>query len=135
MPTFAESFCSVQLPFVGGVSSLLLSTNLMNPRLFRRFCSPYELIVANCLWFNANIGTGLYIYTRRHMTRTSSPQRIIFSVFGAVIFNFGTVLVWATTKTVLPHHDLLGTAFGVGSGLLLIAIGREYLKFVDNFDL
>ena len=109
-------------------------THVTSVTLHHRFCSPYEPIVANCLWFNAHIGTGLYIYTRRHMERSTSPQRVIFSVFGAVLFNFGTVLFWAATKTLLPERDLLRTLFGFSSGMLLYAIGREYLKFIDNVD-
>src|SRR6218665_1565398 len=109
-------------------------THVTSVTLHHRFCSPYEPIVANCLWFNAHIGTGLYIYTRRHMESTTSPQRFIFSLFGAVLFNFGTVLFWAATKTLLPERDLLRTLFGFSSGMILYAIGREYLKFIDNVD-
>jgi len=123
---------TVYLPAAGSISALAFSTNVMNPKLFRNCFAPYQLLVANSLWFNAHVGSGLYLYTRRHIVPAPGPQRIMFSVVGAVIFNFGTVLFWATTKTLLPRSDFLRTVFGLVSGVAFLAAGRRYLQYVDE---
>ncbi len=94
--------------------------------------APSDLIVSNCLWFNAHLGIGLYLYSRQHMKNTSSYRRIMYSVFGAVMFNFGSVLFWATTKALLLKNEMIRSLFGLGSGLALLYIGREYLDFIDG---
>ena len=88
--------------------------------------------MSNCLWFNAHVGTGLYIYNRPIVRQAPIPRRIAYSVFGAMIFNFGTVLFWATTKAVLPKNNLLRTIFGIGSGAALLYLGHDYLHFIDS---
>jgi len=120
------------LPAVGGVSALAFSTNVMYPRLFRKCFSPYQLVVANSLWFNAHIGTGLYLYTRPHIVSVGGAWRVGYSLFGAVVFNFSTVLFWATTKTLLPRNDFVRTLFGLLSGVAFFAIGQKYLAYVDE---
>ena len=99
--------------------------------IFRLF-GPSQVVVSNCLWFNAHLGTGLYLYSRKHMKRASRYHRIMFSVFGTAIFNFGTVLFWATTKALLPRKNFIRMLFGIGSGLTFLIIGKEYLQFVDG---
>jgi len=120
------------LPAVGGVSALAFSTNVMYPKLFRRLFSPYQLMVANSLWFNAHVGTGLYLYSRPHIIAAGGTWRLGYSVFGAIVFNFSTVLFWATTKTLLPRSDLLRTLFGLLSGAAFFAVGRRYLTYIDE---
>ena len=55
----------------------------------------------------------------------------MFSVFGSVMFNFGAVLIWATSKSFLPNVPALRIAFGALSGVCLCAMGKEYLEYVD----
>jgi len=90
------------------------------------------LLVANSLWFSAHIGTGLYLYSRRHIGAAGTPARLVYSIFGSVMFNFGTVLFWATTKTLLPRNDPVRTLFGLLSGVALFAIGKRYLDYIDD---
>jgi hypothetical protein len=61
-----------------------------------------------------------------------TPWRIGYSIFGAVLFNFGTVLFWATTKTLLPRNDILRSLFGLLSGAAFFYVGQRYLKYVDD---
>ena len=99
---------------------------------FRVF-SPFDHVASNALWFNAHFGVGLYLYSRKHMRRARMPWRITFSVFGAVIFNFGTLLFWATTKAaILPNNTTLRSIVGIGSGCAFLYLGHRYLKFVDT---
>ena len=88
--------------------------------------------MANSLWFNAHFGVGLYMYPRRHMKAAPRYQRIIYSVFGAAMFNFGSVLFWATTKTLLPKSNALRIIFGLGTGAALLGIGKHYIDYIDD---
>jgi len=92
--------------------------------------APYDLVIANSLWFTAHVGTGLYIYGRKHIGYQNTPNRIMYSVFGSVIFNFGGVLVLATAKSLLPCQSLRA-GFGIVAGLIFLYIGKSYLDMVD----
>ena len=63
---------------------------------------------------------------------SSFCRRLLYSTFGAAVFNFGSVLFWAASKTVLPKNDAMKTLFGVISGAAFLVIGRDYLMFVDK---
>ena len=99
---------------------------------FFRVFSPYESLVANALWFNSHLGVGLYIYNRPHLLSAPKYERVMYSVYGAAIFNFGVVLFWATCKTLLPRSIPVRVLFGLGSGAAVFIIGKNYLDFVDK---
>merc|ERR1711894_75005 len=120
------------IPYAGGASALAFSLNVMIPGLYKGWFSPYDLSVSNCLWFNSHLGTGLYIYNQPVISRASPFKRIAYSVFGAMILNFGTVLFWATTKLILPKNNAIRCLFGVGSGFAMLYLGQDFLKFVDS---
>lgn len=86
---------------IGSASSVAFSFDVMHPAAFRRFdflnvyiypsavkgfikvflCrifGPFDTAVANALWFNAHIGIGVYLYTRRHMKPDCKYHRIKF---------------------------------------------------------
>ena len=90
------------------------------------------VVATNTLWFNAHLGVGLYLYSRRHLQRQAMFPRVIYSVYGAVIYNFGMTLYWATTRLVLPNCKYVRCLFGVISGIAGLAIGKEYLKMLDT---
>ncbi|KAK6170732.1 hypothetical protein SNE40_019048 [Patella caerulea] len=120
------------LPTIGGVSYQLFSCNIMHPRSFSSLFNNQDLIVANSLWFNAHVGIGLYLYGSRHLQSATQIQRVQYSVFGSFLFNFGSVLFWATCKSILPRGAALRTLFGLGSGLVLLYIGKEYIDYIDK---
>ena len=120
------------IPLAGSASALAFSLNVMNPTFFRSVFAPNELLVANSLWFNAHLGIGLYLYGRKHMRQGTTYQRVLFSVFGTVLFNFGSVLFWATTRALVLKNDILRSLFGVGTGIAMLFIGKEYLDFIDG---
>ena len=78
------------------------------------------------------MGVGLYIFNRKHLKTAPLYSKVMFSVFGSAMFNFGSVLFWATTKNILPKCDHVRLVFGVMSGISFLAIGYEYLKYVDS---
>jgi len=94
--------------------------------------APYELLVSNMLFLNSHIGLGVYLYSRRHMRLAAQPWRIIYSVYGSVLFNLGTVMFCAVTKVVLPRIDAVRTIFGIASGFMFLTVAGQYLQFVDD---
>jgi hypothetical protein len=88
--------------------------------------------VANCLLFNSHIGIGLYLYTRPHIRLLPVYHRVMYSVYGAVLLNFGSILLWATTKSLVPDLPSIRCFLALTSSIGLLTIGREYLQFVDK---
>lgn len=93
-------------------------------------------IIANCLLFNAHIGIGLYLYSRLHISSHSSnlciTKQIIYSIYGAVLFNFGSILLWATTSSIIPTESVLARTFiAISSSVALLLIGHEYMSYID----
>ncbi|XP_041363031.1 uncharacterized protein LOC121378781 [Gigantopelta aegis] len=127
-----DDICFKILPSIGGLSYQLFSANIMNPRSFRWMFDDRDIVIANTLWFNAHIGIGLYMFGRPHLQKASTQRRILYSVFGSFLFNFGSVLFWATCKSLLIQNPKLRTLFGFGSGFVLLYIGREYLHYIDK---
>ena len=72
------------------------------------------------------------MYSRRHMRLAAQPWRIIYSVYGSVLFNLGTVMFCAVTKVVLPRIDAVRTIFGIASGFMFLTVAGQYLQFVDD---
>lgn len=59
-------------------------------------------------------------------------KRIIYSIYGSVLFNFGSILLWATTSSIIPTKSVLArTFFAISSSLALLLIGHEYMSFID----
>nr|CAD7200644.1 unnamed protein product [Timema douglasi] len=88
--------------------------------------------VTNIFLFNALIGSGLYILNRKHLTNTSTSTRIVYSGVGSILFTFGSVLLWAVVRSWLPKSVPLCATFGLGSGIFLLKVGRDYLDLVDS---
>ena len=99
------------------------------------FCSvfaQYDLPVSRALLLNSHVGLGVYLYSRRHMQLAAHPWRLIYTVCGTVLFNFGSIMFCAATKVLLPRIDALRTVFGIASGALFLTIASQYLQFVDD---
>lgn len=122
---------SLMAKATGGRNVFLLLMQRHCVVIFSLF-SPNDLLVSNVVWLSAHIGSGYYIYTRQHVQRATPWLRAAYSVSGAVLFNFGTVLFWATAKQVLPANDALRTLFGLASGAAFLTVARRYLEFVDS---
>lgn len=124
------SMAKFYAPALGVVAYTGLSVNVMNPGLVGRTFPNSG--VTNYLLGTALIGTGSYIYTREHMKAAPNCVRIGYSIAVAVLFNFGSVLVWAVLRSFIPPNSALRTLAGVGSGLVAIKVGQNYLEFVDS---
>lgn len=56
----------------------------------------------------------------------------IFSAYGAVLFNMGSILSWAIIRSLLPSNSGLATIAGLVSGLALTSCGVAYLSYNDK---
>ncbi|KZC10728.1 PREDICTED: uncharacterized protein LOC107188865 [Dufourea novaeangliae] len=124
------SLVKFYVPAFGVTSYTALSVNVMNPSLVIRIFPKKD--ITNFLLGSALVGTGSYIYTREHMKKAPTSVRIAYSTAGAVLLSFGSVLVWAVLRSVIPPNPTLCTLAGIGSGLALIKVGSSYLNFVDE---
>jgi len=48
------------------------------------------------------------------------------------MFTFGSVLLWAVLRSVLPQNMVVCSLIGISSGITLIRVGQNYLHFVDS---
>ncbi|XP_003704139.1 uncharacterized protein LOC100883330 [Megachile rotundata] len=117
-------------PAFGVASYTALSINVMNPSLVVRVFPKKD--ITNFLLGSALIGTGSYIYTRDHMRNATYDAKLLYSATGAVLLSFGSVLIWAVLRSMVPPNPTLCTILGIGSGLTFIKIGSSYLDFVDG---
>ncbi|KAK0182059.1 hypothetical protein PV327_000230 [Microctonus hyperodae] len=124
------SMAKFYVPALGVAAYTGLSINVMNPSLVGRIFPKTD--VTNYLLGASLIGTGSYIYTREHMKAAPNSVRIGYSVAGALLLNFGSVLVWAVVRSIMPPNSALCTLAGVGTGLVAIKVGQNYLEFVDS---
>lgn len=121
------------LPVTGVASYELFSIHVLNPKFLQGILPDNHLGLANALLFNANLGMGLYLYNRPHMiSEPNMFSRVVYSVFGAVMFNFGSILLWATTKVALPKCMFARVLFGLGSGAGLLYTGWCYVRVLDK---
>ncbi|CAM1321850.1 Uncharacterised protein g7907 [Pycnogonum litorale] len=133
-PLTFQNVCTYYLPAVGAASYSLFSINILNPDCVMRLFSSYRFAVTNSLLFNSHLGTGLFLYFRPHMQKLHSCyHRIMFSTYGAILFNFGSILLWAVTKDILPDNPGFRATFGICTSLCLLSIGKEYFDHIDVY--
>uniref|UniRef100_A0A0K8RIU7 Uncharacterized protein n=1 Tax=Ixodes ricinus TaxID=34613 RepID=A0A0K8RIU7_IXORI len=130
-PFTADNIYRIYLPIAGAVSYCTFSVTVFIPEFLSRLYPDQSVMVANCLLFNSHVGTGLYAYFRPHMRKAQPYHRVMYSAYQAVLFNFGSVLLWAVTKSLLPQSHLVRSIFAVSTSACLLTIGKEYLDFLD----
>ncbi|RLU19194.1 hypothetical protein DMN91_007751 [Ooceraea biroi] len=151
-PVTRCSLAKFYAPAFGAASYTAMSVNVMNPSLVVKVFPRRD--ITNLLLVGALTGTGMYLYTREHMKSATQPARIVyrqgfvyctsshrlfliclnllFSAAGAVLLSFGSVLVWAVLRSIVPPNPVLCTIAGVGTGVAFLKIGTSYIEFVDG---
>ncbi len=90
----------------------------MNPR----FCGKYSLNLSQVLLTTSIAGNTLYLLSQNHMQsrRFEKSTAIFYSLFGATIFNLGSILFWMLSKTYLTDNQAILLLYGfiTGSGML-----------------
>uniref|UniRef100_A0A0K8SHZ8 Uncharacterized protein n=1 Tax=Lygus hesperus TaxID=30085 RepID=A0A0K8SHZ8_LYGHE len=125
----SKNFFFHYVPMAGAASYGTLSVNVMNPSLIMRMSPTRD--ITNILLGVSITGSLLYIYDRPHLRSSPPSKRMLYSGFGAVIFNFGSVLVWAVLRS-STRSNCIATIIGLVSGAGLAIAGLNYLKFIDQ---
>ena len=55
-----------------------------------------------------------------------------YSVYGATMAGFGSLLLWAMVRALLPDNSTLRTLAAVGSGIALLRTGTSYIDLIDG---
>ncbi|XP_006819900.1 uncharacterized protein LOC102805977 [Saccoglossus kowalevskii] len=127
-----ERLCSCYLPCIGAISYSTFAVNVVQPKLFRSIFPRHHTGIASSFFFNAQLGIGLYLYSRPSLQKASAYQRVRWTVYLTAMFNFGSVLLWATSKNLLPEKTFIRILFAISSSLCYLILGWQYLDFVDS---
>ncbi|XP_018901210.2 uncharacterized protein [Bemisia tabaci] len=118
-------------PLLGAANYGLLSVNVINPNVLACYFPNRD--VTNILFLHSFTGLGLHLYSRPHLYCLRNPHKMIYGVYGSLIFNFGSVLIWVILGRFLCSQKPSTSVFvGLGSGLTLGLIGKWYLDHVDS---
>ncbi|XP_005092563.3 uncharacterized protein LOC101863569 [Aplysia californica] len=129
----ASDVCFKITPAIGAVCYEYFSLSVMDPQWFSRAFGNSESMVKNIVWFHAHMGAGLYLYSRRHIRKVHPVSRgIFYSMFGSILFNFGSLLLWGWGRSILPQSPALRSVCGLLSGGALLYAAQDYLQHVDS---
>lgn len=75
--------------------------------------------------------------TRRFINKSTETFKLIyvfscFSAAGGVLFSFGSVLMWAFLKNLLPKNNGVATFVGLTSGFVIVRLTTDYLSEIDT---
>lgn len=129
-PLTMANVAAFYVPVFGSVSYATLSVNVMNPSLLTKIVPSRD--VTNFLLTSSVVGSGMYIYHRRHLHDAGMSFKMLYSGFDALIFNFGSVLLWAVLRTVSPKSNCIATIIGLLTSGGLMYTGYSYLKYIDD---
>ncbi|OQV22440.1 hypothetical protein BV898_03611 [Hypsibius exemplaris] len=126
-----NSLVNVYLPAVGALSYEALSVHLVHKGAFSRFFGDRDLSVVNSLLYTSHIGIGLYIYNSPPVCFAASYNRLMYSVFGSVIFNFGSLLLWSTLRNNLSaFHPAARIFLALSTASTMLFVGADYIHFL-----
>jgi len=82
----------------------------------------------------SGIGMSTYLYTRPVFDVMQQPKskRVLWSLFGSWMFNFGSLLLWAICKEICPKNKVIRAVVALSSSAGLVYIARDYLRAVDT---
>lgn len=85
----------------------------------------------------SSIGIATYLYERPvfQVMRPPKTKRLLWSLFGTWMFNFGSLLLWAIFKEIRPKNTLIRAVLVLSSCAGVVYIGTDYLQAVDNLRL
>ncbi|VDK62034.1 unnamed protein product [Anisakis simplex] len=129
-----RSLLSYYLPITGAVSHTLYTIHIFSPQILSRLFPICDLAVENSILSTSNLGVGFYVYFRPHLYRLDSWNRVQYSVFAAVMFNFGSLLTAVFIKALFPSKSniALKSVVAIALSWFLLSRGHHYLKFLDT---
>jgi len=96
---------------------------------------PSYRVLSHALMYQSHIGIGCYLFFRPHLRRLAPFHRVLFSTYGSVIFNFGSILFFASTRSILGSqvfNSFSRTVIGLSSAFTLFLVASEYIDYVDR---
>ncbi|XP_022103546.1 uncharacterized protein LOC110986165 [Acanthaster planci] len=127
-----DKICFSYLPIVGAASHTLFAMHILDRNLLPGLFPKWHLGVANSLLFNSHLGIGLYVFNRPCLRSASTQQRVLWSVYSSAMFNFGSVLLFATGKQLLTEDKLVGTLYAMSASLCFLVVGKQFFDFLDS---
>ncbi|CAF1174094.1 unnamed protein product [Rotaria sordida] len=125
---FAKYRHFLATPFFFGFSAHVLSPTSF-PRLIG---SRLDLPLTDALWFGSHAGVTMYLYTSKHLQSTNPFERLLYSIYGSTMFNFGTVLVMTLIRSIFPDKEALRLGIGLSISGGLLCIGQRYIHYIDE---
>jgi len=128
-----ESLLFFYYPMKGASCYVLFAGHVMNPAVLSSWpLVPKSVPVSNVALIHANLGITLYLMGSRHLRNQHICKRATFSLFGALMFNMGSVLLFAILRQVTPECATLRTIVGVTSSCVLLSVGKQYVDHLDR---
>ena len=81
----------------------------------------------------SGVGLSTYMFSRPVFDVMQPPKkkRVLWSLFGSWMFNFGSLLLWAICKEIFPKNKVLRAFVALSSSAGLVYIAKDYLHAVD----
>ena len=95
-------------------------------------CGENSLSFSNTLLVNSIFGNILYMFSLKHIRNLKTQYGLGFSLFGSVMFNFGSILFWMISKAYLPDDQFLLFNYGIMTGLTMLYTARMYFDSIEN---
>uniref|UniRef100_A0A0K0EH38 GtrA domain-containing protein n=1 Tax=Strongyloides stercoralis TaxID=6248 RepID=A0A0K0EH38_STRER len=133
-PINMTNILSHYIPLTGVAAHGLFTANIFSPGLLKNICDEWDVVVSKSLMATSLIGSGFFIFFRPHLYQTSKWNRVEYSVFSSVIYNFGTILFAVFLKPLIPKK--LSTSFktviAFGISAFLTSRTIKYLNYIDQ---
>ncbi|KAI1715832.1 hypothetical protein Ddc_10903 [Ditylenchus destructor] len=121
------------LPLSGAVSHSLFTVHLFSPSILARLFPIYDVAMSNAFLINSHLGIGFYLFFRPHLHHLNAYNRVEYSVFSSVMFNFGSLLFAVLLKPFLPERlRTCGRSIvGIALSFFMLRCGYKYLRHID----
>uniref|UniRef100_A0A1I7Z567 Conserved plasma membrane protein n=1 Tax=Steinernema glaseri TaxID=37863 RepID=A0A1I7Z567_9BILA len=121
------------LPMVGACCHSAFHMHVFNPQTMTRLFPVWDLAVSNAILFTSHLGAGFYVFFRPHLFKVPEWDRVQFSVFSSVMFNFGSLLLAVLVKPLIPTKSVpLKAILGAALSSFLLWTARKYLDHIDS---
>ena len=125
------------LPYGGAFGFSMLSLHSMNVPL-PHFLTAGRIghIVFHGSLCLSNIGMVVYVFNRGVFDviqpKPSPQKRLLWSVFGSIMMNLGSLLFWAISKELCPRNSFFRTVVAISSSAGFLVIATDYFNVMDE---
>nr|XP_053653855.1 uncharacterized protein LOC128703287 [Cherax quadricarinatus] len=116
-PITRDNLLYYYAPIKGSLSYGVLSVQMFNPELFENF---KFLVIPQ--W---------PLDSPSSFTQATPKEKFIYCTFGTVMFNLGSMLLWALGRTVAPENTVVRTMMGAAGAVGALYIGKNYVAYLD----